>query len=235
MALVRADMETEIKNRARVLGGFAATSSLDRLRYALRKGANQAWIRQDWDFKNSTATITTTSGNLGPYDAPTGLVRFATTQRKAFFGWLDKDTLAPIHGTDTQDYTPYLRVQNGKIYFLEDPGTGSLTLNYLGSFSNAITEVALDATLAMFPDGLNDAILTLAVADMWKDLPGMAEQARMKELEGLGLVDIYWEDATRDRWQKTISPKGLNRAPIDFVARVVTVLGPAAERGVNRV
>jgi hypothetical protein len=229
MSLVRADMETEIKSRARVIGAFAGTDALNRLRYALRKGAFQAWTKFDWDFKNSTATISTTTGNLGPYDAPSGLVRFASTRRNAYFGFIDKDILVPIYGTDTEDFRPYIRVQTGKIFFVDDPGTATLTLNYLGEFSNAISEAALDASLAVFPNGLNDAIVTLAIADLWKDLPGMGEQARMKELEGLGLVDIFWEEYTLDKYQKVISPKGLNRIPVDFSARVVTVMGVASE------
>jgi hypothetical protein len=235
VSLSRADMETELKNRARVLGAFAGTDSLNRLRYALRKGAFQAWTHRDWDFKNSTTTISTTAGNRGPYDAPSGLVRFAAARRLAVFGYLDKDILVPIYGTDTADFRPYIRVQNGKIYFVDDPGTATLTLNYLGEFSNSIEENTLGTTLALFPNGLNDAVLTLAMADLWKDLPGMAEQARMKEMEGLGLVDAFWEEYTLDKYQKTISPKGLNRAGIDFIARVVTVLGMSSEAGINQV
>lgn len=225
MPLVLADVEDELKNRARVLGAFASSGSSDRLRYAIRKAAFQAWTKQDWDFKNSTEEIVTSAGNLGPYSAPSGLVRFASTHRKAFFGFYEKDVLVPILSTDVADFTPYIRVQDGMLFFVQDPGNQTLTLNYLASFSNSIEDAELTASLAHFDDGLNDAIQTLAIADLWKDLPGMQEAARTKELEGLGLVDAYWEDVTLDKYQKTIAPKGLNRVPVDFVARVVTVLG----------
>ena len=225
MPLALADMIDDLKSLAWTIGTFAGEGSLKRLRIAIRKGAFQAWTKQDWDFKNSTEQITTSAGNLGPYSAPSGLIRLAATHRKAFFGFLDKDILVPILGTDVQDWTPYIRVQDGTLFFIQDPGNQTLTLNFLGTFDNSAEEAALTATLAQFDDGLNDAIQALALANLWKDLPGMQEAARTKELEGLGLVDAYWEDATLDKYQKTIAPKGLNRVPVDFMARVITVLG----------
>lgn len=233
MALVLADMETEIKNRMSAMGAFSASASIARMRYAIRKAAFQVWTRQDWDFKNSKLVIATTAGTLGPYDAPTGLVRFATRLKLATFGFADKDILAPINSSDSQEYLPYLTIQDGKIYFVSDPGSASLTLNYLGSFSNAVDDAGLAASLLVFDDGLNDAILELAFGDIVKMLPGKLEEGRERMKDGLFAADAYWEDATRDKWQKTISPKGLNGIPIDFYARTVTILGIPVERFAN--
>lgn len=233
MSLVLADMELELKNRARILGAFAAADSVNRMRYAIRKAAFQAWTRQDWDFKKSSATIETTAGNLGPYTAPTGLVRFCTTFRVAVFGFADTAILMPIHDSATSAFLPYIRVQDGGLYFVADPGTATLTLNYVGAFSSAIDEAALAAALLVFDDGLQDAIMELAKADIMDDLPGMENAVRERIKNGLFAVDAYWEEATRGKYQTTISPKGLNRVSIDFIARPITVLGISPQRFAN--
>jgi hypothetical protein len=223
-------MEAELKNRARIMGAFTAADSVARMRYALRKAAFQAWTRQDWDFKASQRVIETTVGNLGPYTAPDGLIRFCTVFKVSAFGYVDTEILMPIHGTTSQEYLPYLRVQDGAIYFVNDPGTASLTLNYVGAFSNSIEEATLAASLLVFDDGLHDSIIELAEADLKKDLPGMREEAREAMKDGLFAVDAYWEEATRGKYQTVIAPKGLNRQPIDFYARSITVLGVPVQR-----
>lgn len=225
MSLVLANMELELKNRARLIGAFAAADSVDRMRIALRKGAFQAWTRQDWDFKKSSATITTSAGNLGPYTAPTGLVRFCTTFRVAVFGFADAAILTPIHDSATSAFFPYIKIQDGGLYFMADPGNSTLTLNYVGAFSNDYDEAGLAASMLVFDDGLNDAIMELAYADVFRDLPGMLEEARERMKDGLFAVDAYWEEATRGKYQTTISPKGLNGRSIDFSAKPITVLG----------
>lgn len=236
MGILLTDIETELKNRLRPLGIGAnpSATTIARLRYAIRKGAKQAWEKQDWDFKNSTATLTTTAGNQGPYALPAGLVRLATFQMFAAFGFQDKDVLAPIYSDgDTERVRPYIRVQDGKLYFIDDPGSASLTLNYLGVFSNSIVEADLTATLAQIDAGLQDSIVTLATADLWKDLPGNSVESHNKEMEGFAQVDQYWEEVTRDKYQKTIAPRGLNKISVDFVARVITVLGWSLQRTPN--
>lgn len=230
MSLVLADMELELKNRARIIGAFAAADSINRMRYAIRKAAFQAWTRQDWDFKKSSSTITTSAGNLGPYTAPTGLVRFATVNKLAVFGFADTEILMPIYGSTSMAYLPYIKIQDGELYFISDPGTATLTLNYIGAFSNSIEEADITASLLPFDDGLQDAVLELAYADIMRDLPGNLEEARERMKDGLFAVDAYWEEATRSKYQTTISPKGINGVSIDFHARPITVLGIPVHR-----
>lgn len=225
MSLVLADMELELKNRARMIGAFAASDSVDRMRYAIRKAAFQAWKRQDWDFKKSSSTITTSTGNLGPYTAPAGLVRFCTVNKLAVFGFADTAILMPIHDSTSLAYLPYIKVEDGGLYFIADPGNATLTLNYVGAFSNSITEADLTASLLPFDDGLQDSIMELAYADILKDLPGLGDDARERVKDGLFDVDAYWEEATRGKYQPQIAPKGLNGVNIDFYAKPLTVLG----------
>ena len=229
MALTLESVENALKSRARILGAFTAAESLARLRYAEQAALLEIWNRQNWDFKNSTATITTSQGNLGPYTAPTGLIRFATTRQRALFGYRDATTLAPISPSTSRDWTPYLFIQDGGLYFMEDPGNSTLTLNYLGEFTDSIEEAALEAILALFPAGLKNAVVTLAYADLLRDIPGRTVETDMLEKRGLQYVDDYWEDSTLGTVQSQIAPKGLARQRLDGYARSLNILGPVYE------
>lgn len=223
-------VENEVKSRARILGAFAAGDSVARMRYSIQFALLEVWNLQNWDFKNSTAQITTSQGNLGPYDAPSGLVRFATTQKRAFFGFKDASTLIPIQPTDSAEWTPYILVQDGGIYFFSDPGTGTLTLNYLGQTTDSIEEADLGAFVAIFPVGLKNAITTIALADLIRDLPGMTQHCDANEKRGRTYADEYWEDSTRGTVQTQIAPKGLGGQQLDGMLRQINVLGSLAVR-----
>lgn len=210
-----------------MIGSFTQDESLNRLRYAERHALRRIWRLHDWDFKASTSTINTTSGNLGPYDPPSGLVRFCTTQKVSSFGHEDSYRLLPINqmSGDEERLTPYLKVSDGKIYFVNNPGTGTLTLNYVGRLSNAIDETTLTASFALFPDDFIDPALEFVLADLKKYLPGMTQEVSMHDAAAKMLISEIWEDYTKDKYQKTIAPKGLNQMPIDFVARQIVLLG----------
>lgn len=230
MSLTLAKVEAEVKSRARVLGAFTAGASVERLRYAEQFALLEVWNRHDWDFKNSTAEITTSQGNLGPYDAPSGLVRFAQTRKRAFFGFKDAHTLVPILPTDSMEYAPYILVQDGGIYFFQDPGSGDLTLNYLGQTTDSIEEADLAAFMALFPTGLKNAIVTLAYADLLRDIPGRTQETDMLERRGLQYVDDYWEISTAGTVQTQIAPKGLGGQQLDGMLRTINVLGDLSVR-----
>ena len=230
MSLTLASVENELKSRLRILGAFAAAESSNRLRYAIKGGLLEIWNRHNWDFKNSTADLATSQGNLGPYTAPSGMVRFAATQKLALFGLRDAVTLAPISPTDAQEWKPYLMVQDGGIYFFEDPGSQTLTLNYLGEFVDSIEDAELGTLVALYPSGLKNAIMTLASADLLRDLPGRAVECDMTEKRGLQYVDDYFEISTLGTVQTQIAPKGLRGQRIDNYAQTITVLGPQAAR-----
>jgi hypothetical protein len=233
MSLVLANVENEVKRRARILGAFAAGESASRMRDSIQFALMEIWSLEDWDFKNSTKQITTSQGNLGPYAAPSGLVRFATTQKRAFFGYRDAETLVPIQSTDSQEFKPYLFVQDGAIYFIEDPGDSTLTLNYLGQPTDSIEDPALTAFLALFPTGLKNAITTITLADLIRDLPGMTDHSDKNEKRGRTYAEEYWEDSTRGTVQTQIAPKGLGGQQLDGMLRQINVLGDLSVRFVQ--
>lgn len=230
MSLALGRIETALKSRLRILGAFTASESVARMREAISMAALEIWNRKDWDFKNSTATLTTSQGTLGPYNAPSGLVRFAAVRKVAAFGFRDAQTLAPILSTDVKDWTPYLVVQDGSIYFFEDPGTGNLTLNYLGDFDDSMEEANLTALVALFPSGLKNGFVTIACADVLRDIPGRTAETDANEKRGLQYVDDYWEMSTMGTVQTQIAPKGLGRQQLDGYARTLNVIGELAAR-----
>lgn len=225
MSLSLESVENEIKRRARILGAFASGESLSRLRDSLLFALVEVWNLQSWDFKNSTAQITTSQGNLGPYTAPSGLVRFALATKRALFGFRDAETLIPIQSTEAQEFTPYLFVQDGAIYFFQDPGTTTLTLNYQGQTTDSIEDGPLTAFVALFPTGLKNAIVTICLADLIRDLPGMTDHADKNEKRGRTYADEYWEESTRGTVQTQIAPKGLGGQQLDGMLRQIQILG----------
>lgn len=231
MSLTLTSVENEVKRRARILGAFAAGESVQRMRDSILFALNEIWnLTHDWDFKNSTATITTSQGNLGPYSAPSGLVRFASVRKAAFFGFRDAETLIPIQSTDAQEFRPYLLVQDGAIYFFQDPGSGSLTLNYQGQTTDSIEDAELTAFVALFPTGLKNAIVCITLADLIRDLPGMTQHADMNEKRGRTYADEYWESSTLGTVQTQIAPKGLGGQQLDGMLRQINVLGDLTVR-----
>lgn len=230
MGIALSSLETELKSRARRFGAFNATDSLNRLRYAELRALSEIWNLRDWRFKNSTASLDTTAGNLGPYTAPTGFIRFAAQKQAALFGFVDKDVIAPILATTDQIYTPYFRIQDSKILFFTDPGTGTLTLNYVVDLTDDITSAVLTTTAALFPEGLKQAIIDYAMADMYSDLPGMGEEEERVRKKGRMKVEDYWHESTLGSTQRSISPKGLNKITIDNHAKSITVLGSERDK-----
>lgn len=233
MSLTLERVENEVKRRARILGAFAAGESVQRMRDSVLFALNEIWTLEDWDFKNSTAQIATSQGTLGPYTAPSGLVRFATVRRAAFFGFRDAETLIPIQSTESEVYKPFLFVQDGAIYFFQDPGSGTLTLNYLGQPTDSIEDAELGAYVALFPTGLKNAIVCITLADLIRDLPGMTDHCDKNEKRGRTYAQEYWEDSTRGTVQTQIAPKGLGGQQLDGMLRQINVLGDLSVRFVT--
>lgn len=208
-------VENELKARAANLGGFNSAGSLNRLRYAILRGLQTLRNLRDWRWLNLSTTITTTSGSLGPYDAPESFLRFAVLRQTSLFGYIEKDLIGPILATDEKAYAPYFRIQDGKIYFFADPGDASLTLNYVAEAARGITETELDASLSIVPNGLGPALIDYAMADLLRympsgmqAIPGMLQSARDH-------AETYWQQEFIGTVQRGISPKGLNRQSID--------------------
>lgn len=222
--LALASLENDLKSRMRPLGTFVAQASLDRLRYGILRGLQTLANLRDWDWLNQTETITTTQGNLGPYTEPTGFIRMALLKQYSQWGYLSKDVLAPILSTDTQTFLPYIQIQDGAVFFLQDPGDSTLTLNYIADIADDITEAGLGATVAMVPNGLKPALVDYAMADVFRDIPSARSEIPFYLQEGRRNAEDYWHQSTLSQVQRGIYPRGVNKAPIDNNAQSMTIL-----------
>lgn len=215
MSLSLTTIENELKSRAANLGGFNSTSAQNRLRYAILRGLQTLSNLRDWRWLNQTASLSVSSGNLGPYSPPASFLRFAALKQAALFGFVDKDTVGPILSTDSKFYTPYFRIEDEMIYFFEDPGDTTVTLNYVAEVARDITETELNTSLSIVPNGLGPALCDYAMADLLRYMPsgvgmvpGMLQSAR-------ALAEDYWGQEFLGNTQRGISPKGVNKQGID--------------------
>lgn len=209
------DVETELKARAANLGGFTSTNSLNRLRYAILRGLQTLANLRDWSWLNQTTTLTTSSDNLGPYDAPESFLRFAARQQASLFGFVEKDLIAPILSTDSKVYTPYFRIEGGKIYFFDDPGDATLNLNYIAETARDITEAELNTSLSIVPNGLAPALVDYSMADLMRYMPGGMASVPGLLQSARDHAETYWQQWFIGNVQRGISPKGLNTQSID--------------------
>ena len=218
--LTLAGVEAQLKARAANLGSFTATGSVNRLRYAILRALQTLSHLRDWKWLNQSHDLTTTAGNLGPYDAPESFLRFAALQQTSLFGFTQKDLIGPILATDEKVYTPYFRIEDGKILFFDDPGDGTLTLNYIAETSNSITEGDLGESVAMVPNGLEPALLDYAMADLLRYLPNGAGLVPPMLQSARALAEDYWQQEFMGTVQRGIHPRGLNKELMDGHAAI---------------
>ena len=215
MSVTLSGVEAQLKARAANLGSFTATGSVNRMRYAILRGLQTLSNLRDWRWLNQNHILTTTAGNLGPYDAPESFLRFAAQQQVSLFGFVQKDIIGPILSTDQKTYTPYFRIEDGKILFFDDPGDGNLTLNYVAEIGNDIAEAALGESVAMVPNGLEPSLLDYAMADLLRYLPNGAGLVPPMLQSAKSLAEDYWQQEFLGSVQRGIHPRGLNKELMD--------------------
>lgn len=216
-------VENELKARAANLGGFNSTGSLNRLRYSILRGLQTLCNLRDWRWLNQTTTISTTSGNLGPYDAPESFLRFAVLRQTSLFGYIEKDLIGPILSTDSKIYSPYFRIEDGKILFFDDPGDATITLNYVAEVARDITETELNTSISIVPNGLGPALIDYAMADLLRYMPSGMQAIPSMLQSARDHAETYWQQEFIGTVQRGISPKGVNKQSIDNHAQVPSI------------
>lgn len=231
--MLLSSIETELRSRARPLGVFAASSSIARMRYAILRAAMWLANMRDWDYLNQTSSLSTTLGNLGPYAPPSGLLRLALHKQVSVWGYAEKDVLAPILSTDTVRYRPFIKIEDGQLYFFDDPGDATHTLNYVAEVEDDVAEGALTTTVEIIPSGLKSAVINYAMGDLWDDLPRGESKAQALYGKARSEAEEYWHQSTLAQAQRGISPKGLRGQSIDNHAAGITILGTNANRWID--
>jgi hypothetical protein len=211
------DVKAAIITRLARYQAFQSEAALSRLYEAIIISAGRIRRQGEWDWKNSTESLATTAGNLGPYDPPTSLYRLALEKRIYRYGYSDTAgvVLAPIRRTDTEFYDLIYRVEDGKLYFRDDPGTGTHMINYLAELPSTPSEANAALVVEIMPGNLYDILANFVEAEFLNESPDTAAEASNK----LQIADIdlkrEWREYSKGRHrQRQRSPRGQNGLPV---------------------
>lgn len=205
---------------------FITEASLARLYQATLDAYAEIRRKGEWPWKNQTDSLATTAGNKGPYTPPSGFYRFALKRQIYRYAFTDADgvLLAPIRETDTQSWDLLYRVEDGSFYFREDPGTGTLTLNYQGELNPTPTEANAKAVVESMPGNLYQPLAEFVEGGFLRDSP----DTRNEGLELFKIADIHltqeWEEFDKGRnRQKQRAIRGMDGLPIDGMGRAYSM------------
>lgn len=197
---------------------FLTEASLARLYQAVMGGYAEIRRKGEWPWKNQAEPLTTTAGNKGPYAPPSGFYRFALKRQIYRYAYTDAEgvVLAPIRETDTQQWDLLYRVEDGMLYFREDPGDQTLTLNFQEELDPTPTEANAQAAVESMPGNLYEPLAEFVEGAFLRDSP----DTRPEGLELLRLADIHltqeWEEYDKGRnRQKQRAIRGMDGRVID--------------------
>lgn len=220
------DTKTALISRLSRYNAFLTEASLARLYQAVLNACAEIRRKGEWPWKNQTDSLATTAGNKGPYAPPDGFLRFALERKVYRYGFTDPEgvVLAPIRPTDSNQYDLLYREEDGMLYFREDPGTATLTLNYIGQIANAPTEDNAQAAVEIMPGNLYQPLAEFVEGEFLRDSP----DTRAEGLEILKLADIHltqeWDEYAKGRSrQKQRSPRGIDGRPFDGLGQAPNI------------
>lgn len=229
-SLVEADLQQRFKS---ALGTFTSSGDLERLQFAYLGGLRRIWHAKEWRFKNSTATLTTTTaGGTGPFTAPAGLYKLAQTLGIYRFACDDAQILAPVKDTTTASYFLWIDAATGNLYFATAPGNATLTLAYQAEFNNDVADIA--DTVALFPDSMMEPLTYFTRANLYEDLPQFKSLAAAENQDGEAALERVWQDYNQGQArQRQMAPRSLYGARLDGYAAPLPVPGPQRRMGWN--
>lgn len=205
---------------------FQTEAALARFYQAVLNASAEIRRKGEWPWKNQTDTLSTTAGSKGPYAPPSGFLRFALTRKIYRYGFTDPEgvVLAPVRPTESQSWDLLYREEDGMFYFREDPGTHTLTLNFVGEFANAPTEDNARAAVEVMPGDLYQCLGEFVEGEFLRDSP----DTRNEGLELLKIADLHltqiWTDIDKGRSkQRQRSPRGIDGRPFDGLGRSASI------------
>jgi hypothetical protein len=210
------NLEERLINDLSWTGAYTSTSGLKRLKSAILSAALKVWNKRPLPWMISSTTLNTTSGTLGPYDPPSDFKGFPLPREASNFLWDDVPLSYVIRETETEEWRIFYDENQQKFYFQSDPGDNSLTVYYVGSFDNVLTNIS--TTMSVFPEELFEVIKKFVISDRL-DNSNSKKESQAYEAEGYALLEIYYENffATRSRSNQRRT-KGFNGANYDGIA-----------------
>lgn len=185
---------------------------------AIRRNAG----RGDWPWVNAQAQIATTDGTLGPYSMPAEFYRFAMESKVYRYGYTEASgqVLAPVRASETSRHDLIYRVDEGALYFRDNPGTTTITVNFLPEFDATADETTINAALTLIPGNLFDVLADFVVADFMAESPD-TESIGNSSLQKADInLALEWQNYRRGMVkQRQRSPKGMDGHPFDGIGR----------------
>jgi hypothetical protein len=218
MGMVWANTKPALLRKLKRFGGFTSTEALSRFYESVITASTQIRRKGEWDWKNDTADLITTAGNLGPYDAPATFYRMALQRKVYQYGYTDTNgqILAPILETDSSRWDVIYRVQDGKLLFRSDPGAGTLTFNFVATVDNNPTEANAQAMVEAMPGNLFDILVKLIEADFLDESQDTkADSIAMLNKAAVDLEMEYQEFLKGKPRQAQRAPRGMDGHVLD--------------------
>lgn len=205
---------------------FLTEAALGRFYQAVLMACAEIRRKGEWWWKNTTDTLATTAGVKGPYAPPTGFFRFALERRIYRFGYTDPDgvVLAPVRETETQKWDLLYRVEDKKLYFRDDPGTGTVTINFVEEIGNNPTDANCRAAVELMPGDLYQPLAEFTEGYFLNDSPDTSQEGLTK----LKLADIHltqiWDDFDKGRnKQRQRAPRGVDGRVFDGFGQATSI------------
>lgn len=215
-----------ILRRLKRWGGFTSEAAQARLWESTITACTRIRRKGEWPWKNQTAKIQTTAGTLGPYAAPTDFYRMALQRKVYQYGFSDTlgQVLAPILETDTQRWDVIYRVSDGQLYFRSDPGTASLTFNFVATIDNNPTEANAQIYVEAMPGDLFDILVDFIEADFLGESPDTKADGVAKLNEAQVNLDKEYAEVLKGMpRQRQRSPRGVDGQPLDGMGQQTSI------------
>jgi hypothetical protein len=229
MSMVWANTGPALLRRLKRYGGFTSDEALARFYTAVINGCNMIRRGKEWDWKNSQADIATTGGSTGPYDAPASFYRMALSRKVYLYGYSDTlgQILAPVLDSDSDRWDVIYRVSDGKLYFRKDPGTGTVTFNFVATIDDNPTEANAQLLVEAMPGNLSDILADFVEADFLDESPDTkADSIAMLNKATAKLEAEYSEFLKGKPAQRQRSPRGMDGYPLDGLGQQTSIQKP---------
>lgn len=207
-------------------GGFQSEASLARFYEAVISACTKIRRKGEWPWKIDHADIVTTEGNLGPYDAPENFYRMAMERKVYKYGFTDTNgqVIAPILQTDSSDWDATYRVTDQKLYFRDNPGSGTISFNFIGTVDNDPTDASAQLMVEAMSGSLFDVLADFVEADFLGESPDTKADGIAKLNEAMVNLDLEYNEQEKGRArQRQRSPRGMDGRPFDGLARQASI------------
>lgn len=215
-----------IIRRMKRWGGFTTEAAQLRLWESVITACVRIRRKGEWPWKNQSADITTTQGTLGPYDAPESFYRMALQRKVYQYGFSDTNgqVLAPILETDSNRWDVVYRVSDGKLWFRNDPGTGTLSFNFVAAVDNDPTEANAQAYVEVMPGNLFDILMDFVEADFLGESQDTKADGIAKLNEATANLTMEYDEILKGLpRQRQRSPRGVDGRPLDGLGQQISI------------